>query len=162
MRTAIVDDVGMWFCGAREGVWAIVPAKLESGRLEIAEDDPPRLGAGRWLQMADCRVDGARVLVLFAAPFQEDDWRGLPDAARAKLDGAPLLVVLAESDGHLRVDTSFCGPDETQRSAAFMAAAVIRAKWAWDESTRIRVESAEEVVEVEPRFIDQRWSATIP
>jgi hypothetical protein len=152
----------MWFCSATADVWALVPAKLENGQLQMAPDDVRRLGS-RWLQIAECRVDGTTVLVLFvnSPELTRDYWRNLPSTAQAKFDGAPLLVVLDAFDGHLRVDTSFCDHDEAQRLAAFIAAAVIWAKWSLDESTRIRIEAAEQVVEVEPRCVEKRWWATI-
>jgi hypothetical protein len=170
MQAATVEEVGMWLCSATAGAWVIVPAALAAdGRLQMRPDDIQKLGPGATidgrgvLQIAECRVDGMTTLVLFAhhPSLARADWRSLAEGAQAKFEGAPVIVVLEASEGHLRVDTSFCDRDEPQRTASFMAAAVIQSRWTLDESARIRIECGRQVVGVEPRFDGERWQATL-
>jgi hypothetical protein len=160
----------MWFCSAPKGVWEIVPAAFRTGKLEIAPDDIRKLGPSGTsidrkavFQVAECLVDGNTVLVLLAAhpEVTGDTWRSLAGALQARFGGAPVIVVLANSEGHLRVDTSLCDRAEPQLASSFIAAAVTQARWGWDESARICLEAGEQNFEVEPRYDGKRWVGTI-
>jgi hypothetical protein len=161
MRSATVDDVGMWFCTAPAGVWEIVPATFGNGKLQIA--GAPLIDGKAVLQIAECHVDGKTVLVLLAAHSEvtDDARRSLAGAVQARFGGAAVIVVLEISEGHLRVDTSFCDRTEAELAASFIAAAVIQARWGWDESACIRLEAGEQDFAVEPRYDGKRWVATI-
>jgi hypothetical protein len=94
--------------------------------------------------------------------LETSQWKRIASAAVSHFDGAPVLVVLdlRPTQGHLWVDTSYCR-DEAGRTDTLLAAAVIQARWGWDESPRIRIESGDRIFEVEPRFVDGAWRATL-
>ena len=104
---------------------------------------PRRVASGEGV-LPECRVDDLPVLVTWASnasPPVEGAHARLLSAFRAVAGPEAILVVVQHEggDGWLRVDAQFAGE---QRRAAFMAAAVVKAAWGWDENERIRVEDA--------------------
>jgi hypothetical protein len=114
-------------------------------------------------QEARCRVDGKILFLVYAhyPKLEIDAWTSLARTVQAQFDSAPILVVMDMSSGRVRVDSSFCSRDEQQRAGAVIAASVVQASWAWDESERMRIEDCDRYVEVEARFDGEQWCATV-
>ena len=160
MQVTLDSDDEWWGCANGAG-WTFLSATPAAARDDSAPHERPSFGVAT--QLAECRADGEPLVIVFAhfPQLTRDVWRSLAAAAHEKFAGAPVLVVLEVADGRLVVDTSFCERDETQRDGAFMVAAIVQVRWAWDDSERMRIESGRAFVEVEPRFDGQRWRATI-
>lgn len=113
-------------------------------------------------QVAECLVDGARVLVVLAHPPAP------PEAQRAALQilrghyGPEALVSLVEAHGEGWSRQSSLTPanDPEARRAIAMASAVVQTNWGWDESAEIRVEDSAGCVIARPTNRAGAWTAT--
>ena len=158
MQSAFVEDLSDWWCIFTAGAWSIIPVVHANGAVSgaaIEADEAVR-------QLACCRVDDLTVLLVFAhfPALAREAAHSLARAAQSEFSADAVLIVTEASEGFLRVDTSCCGSDEARR-AAYLAAAVVQASWAWDESPRIRIASDVESVAVEPRHDGAHWRATL-
>jgi hypothetical protein len=156
MRSAQVEDIAEYWCGAIGGVWAIVPVANVDGARQLAPEDGQRLGSSVITQMARCRVDGNPVLLVYAhySKLATEARTALAQTIHAQFDGAPVLVVMETSRASLRL---------TARSELATKTSVRRRSSpppsSWDESKRIRIEDGEHCIEVEPSFDGKRWAA---
>ena len=158
-----VADVGNWLCSKIDGQWEIIRFRDEESR--IAPEDIKRLRghpAQIAAQIAECDVEGSKVLLILDgyAELDSADCRALSEAARTRLGDAAIVVATKMSKGHARVDASLC-QDAEKLPSAFAAVAVIKARWNWDESKCIRIETDDRVIEVEPTWDGKNWTAEI-
>ena len=161
VRALAVDrDIAEWWASFEVDSWVFAPAARGTGGDPESATEPRRSAPGA-TQIAECRVDGERVLVIHGhwPPLAREEWRSLAATARARFGGASAIVVLEVAPGRLRVDTSFC--EVSHRAVAIAAGAVVAASWGWDESTRIRIDDTNARFDVEPRWDGTIWRAAV-
>lgn len=125
-------------------------------------DEPRPAGLRPEFQVAECRVDGAIVAVLWShPPAAEGAWCEAIRILRDQL-GADAVISLVDGDVPGRSRQSALTPvdGESARLRVALAVAIAKASWGWDESDQIQVEDEAGVWSVRPTRTRAGWSAT--
>ena len=136
-----------------------------SGSFEFAEltTDGPFPGpsdARHTTQVARCRVGDAVVLLVHALLPALGERERLTLANALSSEACLVVAFVSEAGaGRCRVDVVGGSPRDEVCARVAMAAAVVQASWAWDESERIVVTMGDRGVEVVPRHSSDGWCA---
>jgi hypothetical protein len=164
-RRPVSEDRLGWALAMRVEIEAVGWCNAASGTCEffknIAEGTLKGPSSGdRLTQVARCRVEDKLVFIVHALiPTLGDDERAALVAALPSDRVALVAFLLEASVGGCRLDVLGSDPTEGAHAVIAMAAAVVQASWAWDESDRISVIIGDQTIRVAARHDTKGWSA---
>jgi hypothetical protein len=150
-----VEIEALGWCNASSGTCEFIKKTAGATLKGPSSDD-------RGTQVARCRVENDLVIIVHAqSPTLGRDQRATLVAALQSSEVALVAFLVETGVGSCRLDVPVSDLPDGAHAVIAMAAAVVQASWAWDESDRISVTIGDKTLAVAARHDAKGWSAEV-